>query len=136
MKRKVSPQNGFEVKLKAARKYYPDGIIHALKRDSNGVVYADKSLLVHTEEEERDFILTLDFLYRLAYNKDIHEATIFLEVNGNTIRGGAYYPATQEHGKSFVVAYKGGTSYNDYWWCPRLYFENKFDEICKRIKEA
>lgn len=136
MKKKNSPQYSFEIMLNAARKYYPHAIIHALKRDSNGVVYADKSLLVHTEEEERDFILALDFLYRLDYKNDIHEATIYLETNGNTIRGGTYYPATQERGKTFVVAFKEGSDYNKYWWCPQLYAEITFDGICEKIKNA
>lgn len=140
MKKKTHGSDAFSIAFKAAHKYYPLEICHALKRDVNGTVYADKSLLVHTEEEEQDFMLALDFLYRLGYKKNRREATIFLKVNGDTILGGVYYPKTKEHGKSFVVAYRnsifGTTAYNKYWWYPAPYADEVFDQVCAKVKEA
>lgn len=127
--------DGFNRSFKAARKCRPENITHALKRDESGVIYADRSMLVHNDDEEYEFRIALDFLYRWGF-RNAKNSTIYLEIDGDTIRGGVYYLDTKTCERSYVVGvrYKSPSDSGKHWF-PSLYLDKEFYDLCDRINK-
>lgn len=125
--------DGFKRSFKAACKYTPESITHALKRDENGVIYADRSMLVHNEDEEYEFRMALDFSYRWGF-RNTKNSTIYLEVDGDTIRGGVYYLDTKTRERSHVVGVRQGSPDDtDELWFPSVYNDKMYADLCDKI---
>lgn len=127
--------DGFNRKFKAARKCRPENITHSLKRDENGVIYADRSMLVHNDDEEYEFRMALDFLFRWGF-RNAKNSTIYFEVDGDTIRGGVYYLDTKTCERSYVIGvrYKSPADSGKHWF-PSLYLDKEFYDLCDKINK-
>lgn len=133
--KKSARQSVFDKQFRAACKYTPESITHALKRDENGVIYADRSMLVHNDDEEYEFRMALDFLYRWGF-RNAKNSTIYLEIDGDTIRGGIYYLDSKTCERSYVVGvrYKSPSDSGKHWF-PSLYFDKEYYDLCDKISK-
>lgn len=123
----------FDLSFKAACKYTPESITHALKRDENGVIYADRSMLVHNEDEEYEFRMALDFSYRWGF-RNTKNSTIYLEVDGDVIRGGVYYLDTKTCERSYIVGIRyNSPEYQKPHWYAAAYSDEAYYDLCKLI---
>lgn len=75
--------------------YSPDVLARHLKRASDGTVYFDRAELVRSRDDESKFFYILNCDYLSGY-KNIEELTVFFDVDGDTIIGGAYNLSTGE----------------------------------------
>lgn len=69
--------------------YSPDVLARYLKRAPEGTVYFDRQRLVRSKEDESKFFYVLNRDYLSGY-KDIENLTVFFDIEGDTIIGGAY----------------------------------------------
>lgn len=69
--------------------YSPDVLARCLKRAPEGTVYFDRQQLVHSKEDESKFFYVLNRDYLSGY-KDIENLTVFFDIEGDIIIGGAY----------------------------------------------
>lgn len=75
--------------IQALIEYSPDALLRGLKRAPDGTVYYDKQLFVRSTEDESKFFYILNRDYLSGY-KDIENMTVFFDVEGDVIIGGAY----------------------------------------------
>ena len=80
---------------RALIEYSPDVISRHLKRAPDGTVYFDRQSLVRSIEDESKFFYVLNRDYLSGY-KDIEELTVFFDIEGDVIIGGAYNMQTGE----------------------------------------
>lgn len=131
--KKSARQSVFDKKFRAACKYTPERITHALKRDENGVIYADRSMLVHNEDEEYEFRMALDFSYRWGFRK-AKNSTIYLEVDGDVIRGGVYYLDTKTCERSYIVGIRyNSPEYQKPHWYAAAYSDEAYYDLCDKL---
>ena len=73
----------------ALAEYSPDVLARYLKRTPEGTVYFDRQQLVRSKEDESKFFYVLNRDYLSGY-KDIENLTVFFDIEGDAIIGGAY----------------------------------------------
>ncbi len=69
--------------------YSPDVLARHLRRATDGTVYYDRQSSVHSKEDESKFFYVLNRDYLSGY-QDIENMTVFFDIEGDTIIGGAY----------------------------------------------
>lgn len=80
--------DALESQIEASSRFNPRKLTEFLElRD--GTVCVDRAKILHSEEDERLFIITLTCDYRSGY-KNLDNTTVYFEVAGDNIIGGAY----------------------------------------------
>ncbi len=91
--------------------YSPDVLARYLRRAPDGTVYFDRQQLVRSKEDESKFFYVLSRDYLSGY-KDIENLTVFFDIEGDVIIGGAYNLITGEQtSKRILISENISTPY-------------------------
>ena len=100
-------KSALTVQCKASNRYNPYVLSRYLSKETDGTIIVNRASAVQTEDDERLFLVVLNYDYLWGYKNPEH-VTVYFETDGETVIGGVYNMHTQERQSRRVIVTEMG----------------------------